>query len=109
MHKRNFVFLSLAVVIFLGATLDYALGNTNSKQDEMIISQLSQNSFTNIKLVNMGGSCIGNTRFDIKKLFVAEKDGKIVNGKFCKNKNEAKSIISIESSTEKIDPANLKL
>lgn len=109
MYKRNFVFLSLAVVICIGVTLDYALGHSNSEQDEVVIAQLTQNSFTNIRLVNMNESCITNKTFDIKKSFIAEKDGKIVDGKFCKNKQEAKSIISIESLKDKIDPSSLKL
>lgn len=110
MYRKNFVFLSLFVVICLGVGLDYTLGhNNNSDQDKLVIEQLAKNSFTNIKLVdvNVNESCITNKKFDIKKSFTAEKDGKIINGKLCKNKQESKSIINIDSLKDKVDPRSL--
>lgn len=105
MNEKNYVFLSLLVIVVLGVTIDRVI-NEKSEQDEKIFIELANKNFTNIKIFGKykGYGC---ESFEIKRQFQAEQDGKIAYGSACTTEKGENTVVKIESLDKKPDPNKL--
>ena len=106
MNKRYYVFLSLAVIIAIGAAIDTFLVNDRTEQDEKIVMALAKKNFTNIKIFGRyrGAGC---EALEIRRRFQAEQDGKIAYGSACTSEKDNNTVVKVESLSNKPDPTKL--